>query len=80
MVTSARWHLTYSEDLASEPLLWELGHTHGVITNIRRANVEDGIGWVIVEVRGDESALRAGRDWLTARGVSVADLDEAADG
>lgn len=71
---TARWHLTYPEDLVSEPLLWELGHTHGLVTNIRRANVEDGVGWVIVEVRGDDDALRAGREWLTSKGVDVAEL------
>lgn len=74
-MTQARWHLTYSEDVVSEPLLWQLAHEHGVETNIRRANVEDGTGWVIVEVRGDDAALRAGRDWLTARGVAVAVLE-----
>ena len=74
-MSAARWHLTYSEELVSEPLLWELAHAHGLVTNIRRANVEDGVGWVIVEVRGDDEALAAGREWLTSRGVGVADLE-----
>lgn len=74
MTASARWHLTYSEALVSEPVLWELATQHGLVTNIRRANVEDTLGWVIVEVQGEPAALAAGREFLTSRGVQVADL------
>ncbi len=71
---AAHWHLTYPEDLVSEPLLWELAHQFGLQTNIRRANVEEHLGWVIVEVRGPAEALAAGREWLVQRGLQVADL------
>ena len=74
-MATVRWHLTYPEDLVSEPLLWELATQHDVVTNVRRANVEDTIGWVIVEVHGDADALAEGREFLTGRGVQVADLD-----
>ncbi|HVF19372.1 MAG TPA: NIL domain-containing protein [Mycobacteriales bacterium] len=73
-MATARWHLTYSEELVSEPLLWELATQHGLVTNVRRANVEDTLGWVIVEVHGEPAALREGREFLTARGVQVAEL------
>ena len=29
----ARWHLPYSEELVSEPLLWELATQHGLVTS-----------------------------------------------
>ncbi len=73
-MTTARWHLAYSEDLVAEPILWELATSHGLVTNVRRANVEDTIGWVIVEVRGTDEQLASGRAWLEARGVVVSDL------
>ncbi len=73
-MATARWHLTYSEELVSEPLLWELATQHGLVTNVRRANVEDTLGWVIVEVHGEPAALTEGREWLVGRGVQVADL------
>lgn len=69
---NAHWHLTYPEDLVSEPVLWELGERFGLRTNIRRANVEDTIAWVIVEVRGERVA--EARAWLEERGIEVADL------
>ena len=71
-MTTAHWHLTYPEDLVAEPVLWELSQRFGLHTNIRRANVEEHVGWVIVEVRGDD--LDSAREWLVGRGVQVADL------
>lgn len=73
-MSSAHWHLTYADELVAEPVLWELGQKFGLRTNIRRANVEEHVGWVIVEVHGDDAALAAGRAWLADRGVTVADL------
>ncbi len=69
---TAHWHLTYSDELVSEPVLWELAHRFGLRTNIRRANVEEHLAWVIVEVSGDRVA--EAREWLASRGVQVADL------
>ena len=73
-VSTARWHLSYPAELVSEPLLWELAQRFGLHTNIRRANVEEHVGWVIVEVGGADATIVAGRDWLVERGVHVADL------
>ena len=69
---TAHWHLTYPDDLVSEPILWELSQRFGVHTNIRRANVEEHLAWVIVEVRGER--VDEARAWLESRGVAVADL------
>ena len=69
---NAHWHLTFSGDLVSEPVLWELAHEFGLRTNIRRANVEEDLAWVIVEVRGDR--VDEAKQWLVERGVEVADL------
>ena len=69
---SAHWHLTYSDDLVSEPVLWELSERFGLHTNIRRANVEEHLAWVIVEVSGDR--IDEARAWLVQRGITVEDL------
>jgi ABC-type methionine transport system ATPase subunit len=74
-VSAAHWHLTYPDDLVSEPVLWELSQRFGLHTNIRRANVEEHLAWVIVEVTGPDGSLGEARDWLGERGVQVADLD-----
>lgn len=69
---NAHWHLAYPEDLVSEPVLWELSERFGLHTNIRRANVEEHLAWVIVEVRGER--VDEARAWLASRGVQVSDL------
>ena len=71
-MTAAHWHLTYSDELAGEPVLWELSQRFGLHTNIRRANVEEHLAWVIVEVRGEQ--IDEAREWLTGRGITVEDL------
>jgi ABC-type methionine transport system ATPase subunit len=71
-VTTAHWHLTYADDLAGEPVLWELARSFDLRTNIRRANVEEHLAWVIVEVSGEQ--VEAARAWLVERGIAVEDL------
>ena len=54
-----------------EPIVYNLGKEFGLVTNIRRANVEERFGWVILEVDGDEDALTRGVQWLEEQGVQV---------
>jgi ABC-type methionine transport system ATPase subunit len=70
-VPKLRLHLTFPEHLIQEPLIWRLGRQYDVITNIRRANVEEKVGWIILEVEGTEEALDQGIGWLEEMGVQV---------
>ena len=66
-----RLHLTFPETLIQEPIIWRLGRQYDIITNIRRANVEESVGWIILEVEGAEEALEGGIDWMKEMGVQV---------
>ena len=70
-MTRARLHLTFSERAVQEPIVWRLSHEFGLVTNIRRANVEERVGWVILEVEGSEEDLTRAVSWLTDQGVQV---------
>jgi hypothetical protein len=70
-VTRAKLHLTFPEHAMGEPIVYKLGQDFGLITNIRRANVEERFGWVILEVDGDEDQLARGVSWLEGQGVQV---------
>jgi ABC-type methionine transport system ATPase subunit len=70
-----RLHLTFPEHLVQEPVIYTLGKQFDIITNIRRANVEEKIGWVILEVEGTEDALANGVRYLEERGVQVDRID-----
>ena len=64
-------HLTFPEDQVQEPIIFNLGKQFDIVTNIRRANVEDNFGWVILELDGDEASLDKGLKYLEDRGVQV---------
>ena len=70
-----RLHLTFPEQLIKDPIIWRLGRQYDIITNIRRANVEESVGWVILEVEGTEEALEQGINWIREMGVQVDRLD-----
>jgi L-aspartate semialdehyde sulfurtransferase ferredoxin len=70
-----RVHLTFPGELIQEPVIYDLNRAFNVVTNIRRANVEDTHGWMILEVEGDDDAVQAGIDYLTERGIEVAPID-----
>jgi ABC-type methionine transport system ATPase subunit len=63
--------LTFPEALVAEPVIAKLALEHGVIANIRRANVEDDTGWIVCELDGTTEALDSAAAWLEATGIKV---------
>ena len=71
-MATARLHLSFPGDLISEPVLHELASGFGVVSTIRRANLEeDRGGWLILQLDGDDAAIAAAVSWLADRGVEV---------
>ena len=70
-MSSARLHLTFPEHLISEPVIHRMGRDFELVTNIRRANIEDRGGWVILEVEGDDAAMARAVAWLAEQGLQV---------
>ena len=70
-MTTARLHLTFPERLVSEPVIHRVGSEFGLVTNIRRANIEERGGWVILEVEGDDDKIAAAVAWLAEQGLAV---------
>ena len=73
---SARLHLTFPERLAQEPVIYRLGHEFGLVTNIRRANIDERAGWVILEIDGDEEAVARAVAWLTDQDIQVDRIED----
>lgn len=46
-----------------------------MVTNIRRADIRETTGWVIMEVTGTEQRLEEARHHLEGLGVRVDDLE-----
>lgn len=70
-----RLHLTFPEALIQEPVIYNLGKMFDIVTNIRRANVEEKVGWVILEASGSAEAIAEGISYLEGLGVQVNRID-----
>ncbi|HYR61498.1 MAG TPA: NIL domain-containing protein [Actinomycetota bacterium] len=66
--------LTFPEDLITQPVIYTMGTRFGVVTNVRRANVEERMGWVILEIEGAEDALDAAVAYAVDLGVEVNEM------
>ena len=62
---------TFPQDLIKEPIIYSLGHKFRVVTNIRRADVSDNKGWVVLELDGEEQEIEKGIAWVAGKGVRV---------
>ena len=63
--------LTFQTSLISEPVIYRLGHKYKVIPNIKRANVRQNTGWVILDLEGEENEISASLEWIKSIGVDV---------
>lgn len=70
-----RLHLSFPEELITEPVIYNLGRQFEVVTNIRRANVEERIGWVILEVEGTDAEIERAINYATELGVQVSVIE-----
>lgn len=66
-----RVKFTFLSDLVKEPVIYQLGQDFAIVTNIRRADVREDMGWVVLELDGDDSEIQRGLDWVSAIGVRV---------
>lgn len=74
-MTSIKIRLTFVEDLIKEPVIYRLGKDFDVVTNIRRANVDSKLGWVDLEITGDEDEIKKGIEYVESTGVEVDLID-----
>lgn len=61
-------------------MIAKLAVEHGVIANIRRANVEDDTGWIVCELEGTTDSLSSAASWLEATGIKVDWLEGQVEG
>jgi len=73
---SARLHLTFPRHLSQEPVIYRVGKDFGLVTTIRKANIDDETGWVILEVDGDEREVARAAAWLSDQGIHVDRIEE----
>ena len=62
---------TFPQELVREPIIYDLGQQFKVVPNIRRADISENKGWVVLELEGEEKDIEAGIAWLTSKGIRV---------
>ena len=62
---------TFPEQLTKEHIIYDLGLQFKVVTNIRRADVTENRGWVVLELEGIDEEIERGIIWVMSKGVRV---------
>ena len=70
-----RLELTFPEKLIKKPIIYSLVKEYNVVPNIRRANVDEKFGWMVLELSGEDEALENAFQHLQDLGVEVEFLD-----
>ena len=73
---SVRVKLTFPEQLIKQPIIGRMAREFDVLPNIRRANVEESMGWMVCELGGDDDAVARAIAWLEDVGVQVDRLED----
>ena len=66
-----RVKFSFPQEMIKEPVIWRLGRDFELVTNIRRADVTEDRGWVVLELDGDISEIERGVRWVQEQGVRV---------
>jgi hypothetical protein len=66
-----RVKFTFPQELITLPIIYELGKQFNIITNVRRADVTEDRGWVVLEMDGAIDEIERSLEWVAAKGVRV---------
>ena len=62
---------TFPQELITEPIIYNLGLQFNVVTSIRRADVSENRGWVVLELEGEENDIEEGIAWVNSKGIRI---------
>ncbi len=66
---------TFKTELIRRPVIYELGKKFEIVTNVRRAEVGQDEGWVVLELEGSLEEIDRGLAWVIEQGVGVGSVD-----
>jgi ABC-type methionine transport system ATPase subunit len=71
MPEHVRLFVSFPEELVDRPMIYEVVKRFDVVPNLRRANVEQHSGWVILELNGDQEQVDGAIAYLEELGCTV---------
>lgn len=72
---SVRLKLIYPENKIKEPILSKVCKKFNIEINIRKANVQESIGWLELELSGKDEEIKKAMDFLKENGIEVLFLE-----
>jgi ABC-type methionine transport system ATPase subunit len=72
-MTVRHLQLTFPENQVTEPVIYQIVKQFDVVPSIRRANISNHVGWMVIEVSGSTDALESAIAYLEGLGIQVAD-------
>ena len=70
-MSSIRLFVSFPEELVDRPMIYEIVKKFDVVPSIRRANVEEHSGWVILEINGEQEQLDNAISYFEGLGCTV---------
>ncbi|HCU73335.1 MAG TPA: hypothetical protein DGO43_05930 [Chloroflexi bacterium] len=70
-----RVQFTYAADSIRRPIIYELSQRFDLTFDIRRADVDAGIGWIQLLLEGDRNELDAAIAWAESQGVRASPVE-----
>jgi len=67
---------TFSPEVITEPIIYNLAQQFRLVTNIRRADLTADRGYIVLELDGKDEDIEAGIAWATSKGVRVAPTND----
>jgi molybdopterin synthase sulfur carrier subunit len=68
--------LSFPPELIKEPVIYNIGQHYRLVTNIRSANVSEQVGWVTLEIDGEEEEYTKALNYLREIGVKVEPVEK----
>ncbi len=62
---------TFTSELITEPIIYNLAQQFRLVTNIRRADLTSDRGYIVLELDGKDEDIEAGIAWAISRGVRI---------
>ena len=79
-MSAVRVRLTFPEHLIKEPVIARVVKEFDVMPNIRRAKVEESVGWIVCELGGEHDRIERSIAWMRELGVDVDLLGDLVEG
>ena len=70
-LASLKFRISFPEDKIKEPIIYQIGKEYKIVTNIRKADVNEKTGWVDLELTGDTKEIERAVEGMKKKGVKV---------